>query len=299
MGYNACIVILSSRHKCLEYCLRTLYKHYNNKYDYPVYVHYFDDIYDDEGYRKKIHDNISSNIHFISVPYKTPSHIEERELFYNRKDLHYARKKFSIKRKGYLHMCNFTSNMYGYENTHIHEYDYVMTYDDESGYVKDLPYDPVDIMANREEDMGALISGQRLKNGAPHQGHLDTRFGLWVFTKKFLKDNNIEPKFPALKKLMKDPDAEYNFHFLPWSDSYVIKTKMFETEIYKKWTDAVNENGGIYKGRWGDNEIVSLFYMIYDKNGVYNLKTVEDGYHNQGLFRKLQSKAPSVKNTRI
>ena len=47
---NACIVFISSRKKCIKYSLLSLWENYNNKYNYPVYVHYFDDIYDDESY---------------------------------------------------------------------------------------------------------------------------------------------------------------------------------------------------------------------------------------------------------
>ena len=84
---NACISIVSSRKKCIPECLKSLWENYNHKYNYPVYVHYFDDIYDSEEFRKQISDTTPQDVHFISVPYKTPSHIQEKELFYNRKNL--------------------------------------------------------------------------------------------------------------------------------------------------------------------------------------------------------------------
>lgn len=296
MKHKACIQILSSRSNCLKDCLHSIHQKYNYRYDYPVFVHYFDDIYDSLEYRKEIHEKISPNIHFISIPYQTPDHIEEKDLFYNRKDLWYAREKFSIERKGYLHMCHFISNMYGYPKTQLHNYDYIMVYDDESGYSKELPYDPVEILSHRSEDLGALWLGQRLKEGLPHQGHLDTKVGLWEFTRNFMIENSIEPQTQILKNLMVDENAEWNFHFLPWVDTYVIKTKMFETELWKKWIKAVNASGGIYRFRWGDNEIYSLFYLMYDSNFVYDFKAVEEGYHKQDLFRKLQDIAPNIKH---
>jgi len=298
MKLNACISIISSRTKCLKRCLKSLYDFYNYRYNYPVHIYYFDDIYDSKEYQDDIHKNINNNIHFINVPYHTPKHIKEEELYYNRKNIQYVRKKFSIERKGYLHMCHFMTNFYGYPNTKYEQYDFMMSHDDESGYIKELPYDPFEVMNSRKEDMGALIIGKRLKNGKPHQGHLDTRIGLWDFTKNFLISNNIKPKSELLQNLLNDNNAEWNFHFLPWADSYVIKSKMFKTDLWKKWIFAVNENGGIYKYRWGDNEIMSLFYLIYDNNLIYNLKTVEEGYHNQGLFRKIQNTAPNIKNRR-
>ena len=115
--YNACINILSSRTRCIKLCIKSLWDNYNYRYDYPVYVYYFDDIYDSEEFRKEIRESTSQNVHFISIPYETPAHIPQEELFYNRKDLWYARTQFPISRKGYLHMCHFMSNFYGFPVT--------------------------------------------------------------------------------------------------------------------------------------------------------------------------------------
>ena len=292
---KACIVYISSRGRCIGPSIKSLWDNFNHKYDYPVYVHYFDDIYDNQDFQESIRNSTSQNVHFVSVPYKTPSFLKEEDMFYNRKDIWYAANSFPIQRKGYLHMCNFTSNMFGYENTALHEYDYIMTHDDESGYTMPLPYNPFQVMSNREEPMGAYIVGKRLKNGAPHQGHFDTRVGLWDFTKNFLTKNNITPKSKSLNDLLSDENAENNFHLLDWCDTYVIKTEMFKSSMWKKWISAVNEDGGIYKYRWGDNEIISLFAHIYSEN-IYNLKTVEEGIHNQGMYRFLQDIAPGVKD---
>lgn len=295
MKPNACIVYISSRQYCITHSLGSLWNSYNHKHNYPVYVFYFDDIYDSEELRKSITNATPQDVKFISVPYSTPSHVAESELYYNRKNLWYVNSSFPKSRKGYLHMCNFTSNMYGYENTELHKYDYVITHDDESGYDKDMLVDPVSQLEDMDYFMGAFFVGQRLKSGAPHQGHFDTRVGLWDFTKKFIIDNNITPRSSMLKNLLTDEKSDYNFHMLEWCDTYVIKTKMFELELWKKWISAVNESGGIYKYRWGDNEIISLFcHMVQEE--IYNFNLVNTGFHNQGKFRILQDIAPGVKD---
>jgi len=187
--------------------------------------------------------------------------------------------------------------MYGYPNTSLEKYDMIMTHDDESGYDKIMEEDPFEVMSRRDESIGAFKVGKRLKNGRPHQGHLDTRIGLWDFTKKFLLDNDIKPKNIELNALLNDKNADWNFHFLDWCDTYVIKTEVFETDIWKKWIKAVNENGGIYKYRWGDNEIISIFANIIQEK-IVDLNYVETGYHNQGKFRSMQDIAPGVKDAR-
>tara|TARA_Y100000310_G_scaffold230794_1_gene233298 strand:+ start:6741 stop:7631 length:891 start_codon:yes stop_codon:yes gene_type:complete len=294
---KACINYISSRHLCIKHSLKSLWDNYNKSHDYPVYVYYFDDIYDSPELQESITHQNAQNVTFRSVPYKTPEFLKEEELFYNRLDLWYPRTRFSIQRKGYLHMCNFTSNMYGYENTDFHLYDYIMTHDDEAGYTTEMPYDPFEVMESRPESIGAYAVNQRLKNGHPHQGHRDTRVGLWEFTEKFLRGNNVTPEAPVLQQLLEEPKANELFHYIKWCDTYVIKTEMFKSDLWKKWITAVNEDGGIYKYRWGDNEIITLFSYIYNKQ-IYNLKTVEAGLHDQGMFRSIQDYAPSVKDTK-
>ena len=76
---NACIVYISSRDRCISKSLESLWNNYNNKYDYPVYVHYFDDIYDSKEFQDSILNSCPQNVIFKSVPYKTPEFLEEKE----------------------------------------------------------------------------------------------------------------------------------------------------------------------------------------------------------------------------
>lgn len=293
---NACIVYISSRDRCIKQSLKSLWEMYNRKHDYPVYVHYFDDIYDSKEFQDSILNSCPQNVIFKSVPYRTPSFLNEEELFYNRRDLWYVNTgRFTKSRKGYLHMCHFTSNMYGYENTEIHNYDFVMTHDDEAGYTKELTEDPFRILDSQDKSIGAFMVSQRLKNGHPHQGHFDTRVGLWEFTKNFLIENQISPKSKILQDLLENNRASELYHYLKWCDTYVIKTEVFKTELWKKWIKAINDSGNVYKYRWGDNEIITLFcYFIQDS--VYDFNLVKDGTHAQNMFRSIQDYAPSIKN---
>mgnify|MGYP003624274565 FL=1 len=294
---NACIVFISSRKKCIKHSLLSLWENYNNKYDYPVYVHYFDDIYDDKNFRDEINNSCEQRVIFKSVPYNTPDFIKEEELYYNRSELWYVRNSFSINRKGYLHMCHFTSNMYGYENTNLQEYDYVMTIDDESSFVQQMPYDPFERLKNRPELFGAMkVYDQNKKK--PHQGTFDTRVNFWKFIKGYIKHYGIIPASKFFRDLLVDKNSDYNFNFYPIADSYIIKTEFFRTNEWKQWITAVNKYGGIYKYRWGDNDIYSLFYLIHLGSEIYDLKTVEDGHHSQNALRHIQDYAPSVKDIR-
>lgn len=292
---KACINYISSRQHCIHHSLKNLWEKFNHNYDYPVYVYYFDDIYDDLDTQKRLRSNNPQNVIFRSVPYKTPSFVKEEEMFYNRTDLWYPRTRFSKSRKGYLHMCHFKSNIYGYENSDMHLYDYALIHDDEAGYINALPYDPVETLSKQDTSFGAYFVGQRLKDGHPHQGHLDTRTGLWDFTKSFIETHDIVPKSKVMQALLKEPAGDRLYHYIKWCDTYVLKTAMFKSDLWKKWITAVNQEGGIYKYRWGDNEIITLFSYIYNEK-IHNFKAVEDGLYNQGMFRNIQDYAPGVKD---
>lgn len=295
MDLNACISIISSRKNCIGPCTKSIWENFNHKYNYPVYVYYFDDIYDSEEFRNNILEDCPQNVIFSSIPYETPSFLKEKDMFYNRKYLWYVRNSFTSARKGYLHMCHFMSNYYGYPNTDFEKYDYVMSVDDESQFIKPMPYNPFEVISKRPEDMGALKIVDQTKK-RPHQGNFDTRENLWKFIQGYIRHYNITPKSDFIKNLLEDKESDKNFHLYPIADSYVVKLNMFEGEDWKRWINAVNHSGGIYKYRWGDNDINSLFYLIHYDHPIYDFKTVDEGYHKQDALRYLQDYAPGVKD---
>lgn len=296
MKPKASINIVSSRTLCIKSALNSIWNGYNSTKNFPVNVYYFDDIYDGDEKRARLTEGAQQDVRFISIDYRTPEHIPEQELFYNRSYNSYAR-GFGIRRKGYLHMCHLVSNMHNHPQCRSNEHEWMIVHDDEGGYTRTVESDPIAVVEASGHDIGAYFVGQRLKNGAPHQGHLDTREGLWELTRGFISRNSIEPKNDRLRALMDDHNAGWNFHFLDWCDTYVINTKTFESDIWKLWITAINERGGIYKHRWGDNEIVSLYaHMVQPE--IVNVGLVEDGTYKQDLFRRLQDIAPSVKDWR-
>ena len=44
----------------------------------------------------------------------------------------------------------------------------------------------IDLLKNDDSFFGAYSFSKRLKNGSPHQGHFDTRIGLYEFCKYFI-----------------------------------------------------------------------------------------------------------------
>jgi len=190
------------------------------------------------------------------------------------------------------------SNFYGYPNTRFQEYDYTLFIDDESGFTRDMPYDPIELLAEGDDDMGALrVYDQHVKK--PHQGNYDTRVDLWDFIKRYMAKEGIEPKSQFIKDLLNDPNEYENFHYYPIADTYVVKLKMFLTPHWQSWMNAVNQHGGIYKYRWGDNDVNSLGYLIHYGSPILDFKTVDEGIHDQGMFKLRQAIAPGIKNPKL
>ena len=113
MKHNAAIYLLSSRILLLEKSLKNLFVNWNYKYDYPVHVHYFNNIYS-KKFIKKINDKISKNIFFHQINYELPINLKEEDLFYNKTEIPYVKKSFPKKRLGYLHGERFWLNLTSY-----------------------------------------------------------------------------------------------------------------------------------------------------------------------------------------
>ena len=297
MKYNACINILSSRTKCLPLCLRSLWDNWNYRYDYPVYVHYFDDIYDNPKIRQAISEFSKSKVEFIQVPYETPKNLKEEELFYNRTDLWYVNTgRFTKSRKGYLHMCHFYNNLYKYPNTKLHEYDWFFNIDDEAKFLKEVPYNFFEVVDKSPHQAGVIKMTYPWVKKA-HQGVKDSRVGMKDFVIDYVEKYNIKTKSEFINELMKQRTEEYFHENLIMGDSWVFKVSTFETEEWKQWSKELNLSNGIYKYRWGDTEMNALFFMIHYGELPLDLKTVDEGYHDQGGYRHIQGYAPSIKDT--
>jgi hypothetical protein len=187
--------------------------------------------------------------------------------------------------------------MYQYPATDLHTHDYIMSIDDEALFTKEVPYDFFEVIKSREEMAGAL-KVTRAVDKPPKQGNFDCRVGLWEYLKNYMATNNITPKAQFLQDLLVDPNAETNFHTFTYADSYVFKTELFRTPEWIQWNASLNASGGIYKYRWGDHILNSLFFLIHYGYTVYDFKTVDEGYHNQGGLRHIEDYAPSVKDIR-
>lgn len=290
--HNAAIYLLSSRVKLLEECLLHLYKNWNFQYDYPVYVHHFDNIYSEE-FKNKVKNNISSKIYFYQIDYEVPSFINETELFYNRKYLKYVKEGFSKKRVGYLHMLHFVSNITSFGKKgclvkELKQFDKLMRIDDDSYFKSKIKFDLFDILDSYPFATGYTWSKQSYRE-------LDTRENLWKFYKQYISDKKITPKSKILEKAIKENDEKL-MHSLKWSAGNLNLYSMDIIKNNKQWDnylEEINNSGGVYKHRWGDIEIIDLFFHTY-LTKPFDLKLKDKNLYSNKFPSIFSDIAPSV-----
>lgn len=293
MKHNAAIYLLSSRKSLLEECLENLYKNWNSKYNYPVYVHYYNDIYS-KNFIKRIQNQISKNIYFNKINYKIPSHIKETDLFYNKTNIDYVKKSFTKDRVGYLHMIDFCINItkFGedrYLAKELSKYDYLMKIDDDSYFKKKIEIDLF-------EKLKDFTTATAYTWNFVSQRVRDTRIGLWKFYKDYLKKYNYKPKNLYLKNAVEN-DNEEEMHLLNWSAGNCNLYNLTKFKNNPKWIeylDEVNKFGGHYKYRWGDIEILDLFFHTHFEKCSYNFNLKEKGIYNNKIPSYLSSYAPGI-----
>ena len=255
--YNAAVYLLSGRVNLLEKCLSNFFKNWNNKYQYPVFVHYFGNIYS-KNFIKKIRKNVSPLIQFRKVKTKLPRNLKEKDLFYNKKNLRYVREAFSKKRLDYLHGERFWVNLTSYGKTgclckDLKKYDYLMRIDDDSGFLKKINYDLFDKLKKYPFATGYTWNTYNYT-------HKDTRVELWNFYKNYLKKFKYTPKNKILKKAVKH----------------------------------LNKVSGDYQYRWGDIETIGLFAYTHFSKPIYDHNLKQKGLYTNKIESHYSTMVPST-----
>ena len=144
MKLKAAVIIPSGRPYLLEKTLYCFYKFWNDKYNYPVYIHTLGEKY--TRAEKKYFQKKFKNLQFFTVNPYLPKNLKQNEFFYNRFYNSYAYNSFSIRRLGYLQSIYFGSNIssFGKEgclSKKLSKYDYIMRIDDDAWFKKKISYD--------------------------------------------------------------------------------------------------------------------------------------------------------------
>lgn len=224
---------------------------------YSKLVYHFNATYPDDYVRSIERDHRAK---FIKLEPEVPEDIRKEELFYNLKGNRYAR-KFGKSRLGYLHMCRIMSNPQSLPG--LMNFEFLIQIDDDCALLSH-PEDGRDYL-DRFAESGKLIGTSHTYSNVT-RNHVETRFGLFEFTREFVKNRGVEVKNNQLREALELGD-ENRFHSLPWTSCNLnfYRSSLFKNTLWIDWITAVNTHGGQYKFRWGDQEIIGLFaYFIMD-----------------------------------
>ena len=291
---KCCIFMISSRVKVLKTCLELLYKNYNNKFQFPVHIFYFDDIYSND-YIEDIQNSINKNINFHQIEYKIPDHIEEKDLFYNKTFLKYVRHNFSKKRIGYLHAVYWKYNCF--TSDILKQYDYLHIIDDDSFFIKEINNNLFDLLEG-------FLMGTSHTEDYVNRNIIDVRQELHTFIKYFINKYNITIKNKELKECINNDDTSYIYGnknkktFIKWNSGNcnMYNRKLFD-ENWKLWIKEINNFGGTFKHRWTDIEVITLYCYIFLDKPCFDFKLKEKGLYETGNTKWLRvGTAPSTKN---
>ena len=268
---SAVIWYIASR-PCLKENLELLYKNFNNKYGYPVLVFTFGKQYS-KGYIKNIYKTIDSTIKFVEIEWpKIPPHIKEEELFYHRKEIPYVKKKFPKSRIGFLHTNQFVAGKV-MEHPEMKKYDIALKMDDDTFLIKEIDFDLLKFVRDNNYRFCPFAAKKY-----DYESIRQCEIGLRELLKKYIKENNIKPKSNSL-------DEDGNWDSIGPYDPTVWDLSIFRNQNWKKWWNCVNQSGGIYKYRWGDQEIHILYLrMYYSDSAWYNFDFYNKGKCKHGGY---------------
>ena len=281
--HNAGIVILLARTKIFEKKLENFYKNFNFKYDYPIYLHTFGKLTDD-NYLINLRKKFSKNIFLEEIDYEIPSHVNEEELFYNRTYNRYVRKNFSKKRIGYLHMLRFSANItsfgkIGCMSGKMSKFDKIMKFDDESWFKKKINFDLFDILEEYP-----MATGYADGDGVSEQTRAETSENLWEFYKFYLKKYSYDPVDQELREaVVKNNSNIINTLKFKCGNMELYNIEVIKKSRWQEYIDEVNLYAGDYKYRWGDNEVIGLFALTHFVKPFYDFKFKEKGIYYPSL----------------
>lgn len=235
--------------------------------DFQVLVYHYGQPY--SAWRIKQMEQRWPNLSFIELHPEIPKVIDTKDLFWNR-STPYAR-RFGKSRLGYLHMCHLLSNPQDLPG--LADFDYALQIDDDVALLAPLELDVFSLVR-----MSSGFFATSATSGSVSARKRDTREHLFEFVQAFVAERRISVMNKDLRHALRSNDEEL-FHSLVWSSCNfnIYRMAEFRTARWLEWAEAVNAEGGQYKYRWGDIEIIGIYGYLYFEEPLVDLRMVESG----------------------
>lgn len=281
MKQNAVILILC-RNSDLDGISKSLHDFedtFNKKYGYP-YVFLNNDDFTEE-FKTAISHVISTKAEYGKVEgdaWGMPSWIDEVKATAAMQDL----KNRNVIYGGdlsYHNMCRFFSGFF-YKHELVKKYEYYWRIEPDVSFFCKMNYDPFEYMKTNNKKYGFVMVVREFMETIPT---------LWKVVIEFLEQNrNLIDNYPILGFIF-DENKNYNgCHF--WSNFEIASFDFFRNELYEKYFEFLDKNGGFYYERWGDAPVHSIAVSLFIQRD--QIEYFEDIGYRHSLYQHCP-KSPS------
>ena len=280
---KAAILILTQntveRKIYLKTCLYFLFKNFNAKYKYPVYILHESD-YDDkskEEIMKSVRDECRSLINFKELDpndFNIPTHV----------DIEKMQKSIDLQPVPYWRNAKYRTMCYFWLKNFIkytQDFEYIMRLDDDSIIEEPINVDLFDLANSKDFNYISNIV------------HIDCSMCNFemkdFFTKEFpdkldkikevfvdhkLDSNN--PYFENFKKLyaivkdceLTNNEIELSMPVMYYNNFCITKTAFWKSERVQEIIDKIDKNGNIFYCRWGDAPLHTVIVTLMDHTKI-------------------------------
>jgi alpha 1,2-mannosyltransferase len=244
----------------LQKSLNLLYKNYKYIYDSDVVIFIEDDFCKTKELEiSKKYSNLKFNRIVLS---------HSIDLIDDISTINFEDKIYDFK-FGYRHMCQFFfTEIFRY----ISDYDWFMRLDSDSFIESEINYNLFEYLHNNNKVYGYIAE---IPEWEPVVKDID------IFFLKYIKENNIKTQFTH-----KFFDAEkYNLRQI-YNNFEIINLKYYlNNKLINEISTTINQNGNIYKKRWGDAPLRSIILSITTPiELLYKFKDID--YHHDWYKRE-------------
>ena len=227
-------------------------KFFNDAFKYPLIL--FHDRNIDESAQKLLRSWTNSSLFFQEVNFVTPQGINESQV------TDHCFGGISSHPMAYRNMCRFLAKgILAEPILASQKLEYVLRLDDDSVFTKPINYDIFGVMSSRQLQYGYA----KINDDVP-----DCVVGLEEAVQHYFNRKGMHQKIP-----WKMPQQYYNNFEL--SD-----IKLWRSADYTQYINYIDVLGGIYKYRWGDAPIKSLFVsFLVEKNSTHHFSDI--GYFHE------------------
>lgn len=238
-----------------------------NLKDLKIYAYSFRDSFPPK-IKKQLESQIN-NFELKYIPKKIPSHISEKDLYYNKKNIDYVRKSFPKSRVNFLHMCHYMSDPSLIQD--VLKYDLKIQFDDDSWFHKYPNISLVNILHDKNKE---IFTGNTFSYD--YEKAKQTTEQLFETVKIFCKKYNITPKNELLRTAIEKNNEKLFYELKFASGNFnIYKTNFFTKKSWYKYILHMKKAGGIFKYRWGDHEVIGIYGYLFYKDPIEDLNLLE------------------------